>query len=133
LPFWKKYLIFYAGFCVQAGAMVVFYSSARQRISLLPFFIFFAASVIAALKERTSHFLLIAALAVPLTLVFHREIDFMKEETHLWESIRLSNELLHQSYVQRSSGNGVLASDLSARALAAAPWLEDSRRPANLW
>lgn len=56
----------------------------------------------------------------------------MREEDHLWETTRKSNGLLAEAYAFRKSGDVQQASRKAAQALALAPWLSDSRRPANL-
>lgn len=58
--------------------------------------------------------------------------SLMREEGHLWESTRTSRQLLKSSYARRVEGNYREAGEYSYHAFAAAPWLEDSCRPAAL-
>ncbi len=127
---WKRHLIFYAVFFSQFFFMLSIYVSARQRISILFLFIFFACGTLEFIFAKKKLWLLIPAglLFLPLFL----RTDLMREEEHLWENIRQSNSRLTDAYRLRDQGKLKDAAKNSSMALAMAPWFLDSRRPANI-
>jgi tetratricopeptide (TPR) repeat protein len=130
-PDWRKFLLFYAIFFSQFFVMAAIYVSARQRTAILFLFVFFACGAIHRIfVEHRSRWILF-----PVGLLFislYVRTDLMREERHLWESIRQSNLHLNESYRLRNQGQLKEAAVESARALSLAPALIDSRRPANL-
>jgi tetratricopeptide (TPR) repeat protein len=128
---WKQGLLFYALFAGQAGVMLVFYVSARQRLILLPALLFFACAALDFLVTRKRGGLLLAAV-IPLSIVFGIPTSLMREEDHLWQGVSASGDHLSEAYRQRKLGDYPEAEIRSALALAAAPWLEDSLRPSDL-
>jgi len=128
---WKEYLLFYVILFAQMILMLVFYVSARQRVAILFIFIFFACATLQFVIKNSKRFLVILAL-VPLCFLFWLKTDFMREDHHLWEATKISNDFLNASYRSRSANDFKEAARLSALALAAAPWKANSRRPSNL-
>ncbi len=130
---WKECLLMYALFLCQLVFMLLIYTSARQRVSLLFLLIFFACAVLEfVLVNRNRTKWLVALILLPLVIVFSLETDWMKEEKHLWDRIAQSNQFLSGSYRYCSEGKWNQAAQMSAISLSLAPWLLDSRRPANL-
>ena len=128
---WRQYLIFYALFFTQLLTMLVIYVSARQRISVIFLFLFFACSAVQRMVDsRKTRWLLLLVLVLIFPL--HLKTDLMNEEDHLWKSIQRSNIHLSEAYRLRNQGKLVEAAGRSALSLAFAPWFLDSRRPANL-
>jgi tetratricopeptide (TPR) repeat protein len=129
---WKNYLLFYSIFFSQFLVMAAIYVSARQRTAILFLFVFFACAAIDRIfVKKTTHKWILILIAV-LSISLHVRTDMMLEERHLWDSIRQSNVHLSESYRLRNQGRLQEAAIESARALAVAPALIDSRRPANL-
>jgi len=130
---WKECLLMYALFLCQLVFMLLIYTSARQRVSLLFVMIFFACAALEfVLVNRSQTKSLAALLLLPLVIVFSLQTDWMKEENHLWDRIAQSNRFLSGVYRYRSEGKWNQAAQMSAISLSLAPWLLDSRRPANL-
>ncbi len=131
---WRRYLLFYGLFFSQMAVMLLTYVSARQRLAVYPLFIFFAC--LAAQKiwtqERRSRQILATAAVLGLAMLLAVENDAMKEETHQWKNFRLSQDLYRRALQQRKNGFWADAGISSLQAMAAAPWLGDSLRPANL-
>ena len=128
---WKRYLIFYSVFFSQFLFMLAIYVSARQRISVLFLFVFFACSALQYILENKKRWILLV-LVVIVWFPLWNLTDFMREETHLWERIGESNRNLSEAYTLRNRSRLADATNRSAKALALAPWLYESRRPANL-
>jgi len=131
---WRRFLLFYGLFFSQLAVLLLTYVSARQRVAVIPVFIFFACA--AAQKiwawKVISRRILAAAAVMGLALLLTVENDAMKEENHQWRNFRLSQDLYRQAREQRQNGLLAEAGISSLRAVAAAPWLGDSLRPANL-
>jgi tetratricopeptide (TPR) repeat protein len=128
---WKRFLIFYAVLACQFIFMIAIYVSARQRVSILFLLIFFACAALQYMfttKRRALLLLIAVLLLIPLQM----KTDLMREEDHLWENMRSSNQHLSQAYRLRNQGRFVEAGKSSIVSLAYAPWLIDSRRPANV-
>jgi tetratricopeptide (TPR) repeat protein len=130
-PRWRQSLLFYALFAGQAGVMLVFYVSARQRLALLPALLFFACAALDFMASRKWRWLLLAAV-IPLSEVLVIPTSLMREEDHLWQGVRTSGDHLSESYRQRKAMDYPEAEIRAALALAAAPWLLDSMRPSDL-
>jgi tetratricopeptide (TPR) repeat protein len=130
-PRWKQSLLFYALFAGQAGVMLVFYVSARQRLALLPALLFFACAALDFMASRKRRWLLLAAV-IPLSAVLVIPTSLMREEDHLWQGVRASGDHLSEAYRQRKATDYPEAEIRAALALAAAPWLLDSVRPSDL-
>lgn len=130
-PHWRRSLLFYALFAGQAGVMLVFYVSARQRLVLLPALIFFACIALDFMASRKRRWLLLAVV-IPLSAVLVIPTNLMREEDHLWQGVRTSSDRLNEAYRQRKAMDYPEAEIRAALALAAAPWLEESVRPSDL-
>jgi len=130
-PRWKQSLLFYALFAGQAGVMLVFYVSARQRLVFLPALLFFACAALDFMASRKWPWLLLVAV-IPLSAALVIPTSLMREEDHLWQGVRTSGDHLSEAYRQRQAGDYPEAEIRAALALAAAPWLRDSVRPSDL-
>jgi tetratricopeptide (TPR) repeat protein len=131
---WRPFLLFYGLFFTQMAVMLLTYVSDRQRLAVYPVFIFFACAAVHKIwswGKRPMQFLAMSAV-IGLALLLALKNDAMKEETHQWENFRLARGLYHKALVQRENGAWGAASVSSMQALAAAPWLRDSLRPADL-
>lgn len=129
---WKECILFYSIFLVQFVFMLVVYPSARQRVAIIPFLLFFACAAVDSALRRRKRLFLLAVAVLPLFLLLHTETDIMKEERHLWQNIRNSNHFLREARHKRSEGQLRQASLNSAVAYALAPWFHDSRRLSDL-
>lgn len=130
-PRWRQSLLFYALFAGQAGVMLVFYVSARQRLAFLPALLFFACAALDFMASRKRRWLLLAAV-IPLSAVLVIPTNLMREEDHLWQGVRTSGDHLSEAYRQRKAKDYPEAEIRAALALAAAPWFLDSVRPSDL-
>jgi tetratricopeptide (TPR) repeat protein len=131
---WRRFLLFYGLFFFQMAVLLLTYVSARQRVAVTPVFIFFACAAAQKIWDWKirSRRILAAAAVMGLALLLTVENDAMKEESHQWRNFRLSQDLYRQAREQRQNGLWAEAGISSLRAMAAAPWLGDSLRPANL-
>lgn len=129
---WKRCLLMYVLFFCQIATMLMIYVSARQRVSISWVFVFFASATLQFVLIHKRQIFLMVPLVIGLSLLLHIRTDPMKEEDHLWESMRTSNQALTEAYRKRDESQFKEAAAISARSLAAAPWLIDTRRPADL-
>jgi len=130
-PNWRRSLLFYALFASQAGVMLVFYVSARQRLVLLPALLCFACLALDFMASRKRRWLLLAVI-IPFSAVLVIPTNLMREEDHLWQGVRTSSDHLNEAYRQRKALDYTEAEIRAALALAAAPWLGESVRPSDL-
>ncbi len=130
-PRWRESLLFYALFLCQTGTILTFYVSSRQRIMLLPAFIFFACTSLEFMTSKRRRWGVLAAV-IPISVILFIPSDLMREEDHLWESVRTSNECLSGAYRARKAMAYPEAEKQAAHALAEAPWLIESVRPSDL-
>ncbi len=130
-PRWRQSLLFYILFLCQTGTILMFYVSSRQRIMLLPAFIFFACTCLEFMASKKRRWSLLAAV-IPISAVLFTPTHLTREEDHLWKSVRASNEHLTEAYRARKAMAFQEAEKQAAQALAEAPWLIDSVRPSDL-
>jgi len=128
---WRRYFIFYTIFFIQFFLMLTIYVSARQRISILFLFVFFACGALQFIFANPRRWILLVVI-LPICLILQRKTDLMREEDHLWQNTLLSQTELAEAYRLRVEGKLKEAATQSAKALALAPWFFDSRRPANI-
>lgn len=128
---WRRSLLYYTLFFCQLILMLMLYVSSRQRVAVVFIFIFFACSALHYLIKSKKHLWVLPVLILFCILLYFRT-DFMKEEEHLWESMRASRQFMKASFQSRGEGRFEQAARLSAMAAAAAPWSIDSRRLSNL-
>jgi len=130
---WRRRLLFYALFISQAGVMLAIYVSDRQRVAMLPFFIFFACSG-AELLQRARRWRRAALLTLVAggALWLYLPCDLMRDDLYLWQGYEDSDRYWVAAVEARQRGDLRLAADSAARSFAAAPWLEDYSRPAYL-
>ncbi|HSP05539.1 MAG TPA: glycosyltransferase family 39 protein, partial [Acidobacteriota bacterium] len=126
---WREFLLHYAIFLAQLLFVVIIYVSARQRVSVLWVFIFFACAALEFASAGRRRMLLAGAMALILAVVLQMRTDLMTEETRLWLSIRRSNALLAESYRLRAQDQLAEAAAASAASLASAPFYAATRRP----
>lgn len=128
---WRRSFLLYSVLASQAVVSFFVYVSSRHRVAAIPLFIFFAcASLQYATMKRFRFRILI--IAVPICIAMFLRTDRMKEEDHLWKGFEQSNRFLAACIRSRDSGNLESASRLASQALAAAPWIQDSRRPLGI-
>ena len=130
---WRPFFLPYAVFVNQAGFMVLVYASDRQRVSLYPFFVFFAIAATARLVDsgrgKRGVGLVITSLFL---LAFTIERDRMRDNRHVWEGFTRLRQLPSAGSQQGDNPDfpGVLSQ--AAKMLALAPWALDSARPAGV-
>ena len=129
---WRELLPIYAVLALQAGVMLAFYVSERQRLPLLPFLVVFACVGAARVARRAAsiarYALPVAACAVALGL----PLDAASEGRHVWEAYDAGTLALRGAYAARERGDLAAASREAARAAAANPLSIDQLRPAYL-
>ena len=129
---WRTFLLPLAIFLNQAGVMILTYATDRQRVSLYPFFVFFAAVALERLCSggrwrRT----LLAALAA-LTLAFTLDSDLMRDNRRRWEGMSRIGVLVGEALRDRDNLDFAASRLKAARALAPAPFAAETLRPARL-
>lgn len=127
----RQLILVYAVFFCQLAFMTVIYVHARHRIAILPIFVFFACAALQFLLERHKRLLLIPPLIL-LFFLLYLETDYMREENHLWNHLRISSQLRAEAYQLRAGRRWRKASTAAALALAYTPWQYDFGRPTNL-
>jgi len=129
---WKKYLPYYLVWATQLGISALVYVTDRQRVAVVPFFIFFAAAAAAwALRSRRNLVLLLAAVA-PMTMALWMRNDVMTEDEHLWTVYAASARLQGEASRLKEQGDTAGAAHAAAEALAYTPWMSDWIRPSGL-
>jgi len=131
---WQRFLLAFGLLFSQMAVLLLTYVSARQRLAVYPAFIFFACAAtgrIASLAKRSRRIMAAAATA-GLALLLLIPSDAMREEEHQWKQFRLSQDLYRSALQHRENGRWASAAMSARMALAAAPWLGDSLRPADL-
>ncbi len=128
----RHYFLCYAIFLLQAFLMLAMYVSDRQRVVLLPFFVFFACVGGLWLWERARGGLLLLPAVLLLALGLYVPLDIMRDDLYLWERYELSDRHWMEAVRKRDAGHPQDAANHAARSLAAAPWLIDYSRPAWL-
>lgn len=130
---WRRRLLFYALFASQAGVMLVMYVSDRQRVAMLPFFIFFACCGAEYLLRARGVRRVVLLTGVALLAVWlYLPCDLMRDDLYLWEGYERSDRYWVEAVEARQQGELSRAAEHAARSFAAAPWLEDYSRPAFL-
>ena len=129
---WKRYLIFYAVFFVQFIFMMTIYISSRQRVSILFLFLFFACGALQFVLDKRRRWAMVIAFIALLSIPLQMRTDLMREEDHLWNTIRQSNALMAEAYRLRNDRKIEQATIKASQAVTIAPFLWDSRRPSNV-
>jgi tetratricopeptide (TPR) repeat protein len=129
---WRDTLLFYALMLNQLLLSALFYVSSRQRMAVVPFFIFFACSALQYFLDNRPKRLFLTAVLVSLSIVFYLPTDLTDEEDHQWFGVAKSRQYLNSAFQGRDQSKLGQASVMSSRALAAAPWYFDSSRPASV-
>ena len=93
----RTFLVPLAVFFAQASVMAVAYATDRQRVSLLPFFAFFAAIALQRLCLGGRRRAAIALALAPLTLAFALDSDLMRDNRRNWEGTSRMRALMHMS------------------------------------
>ncbi len=128
---WRSWLLFYAVLLSQMGFMLLAYVSSRQRLVILPVFIFFACAGLDFLKKSRRRWLILVFVP-PVCVLLFVPTDLMREQDHLWESIRAFQQFEDAATKSREAMDYEEASRDSAYALAWNPWLIDFSRLSSL-
>jgi len=129
---WKKHFLLYLIFFNQFVLLLLTYVSARQRVAIVPFFIFFAVATCHVALKNKKNIVITLLIILPFGLFFMIRNDFMKEETHLWKVYLNSHYHWVHAKSMRDIGNIKAASIHSLISWIHTPWQKDVRRPANL-
>lgn len=132
---WKEHLLIYAALLSQVGTMTAIYMSDRQRVVIIPLFLFFAAGAVHYLWENRVKYkkiLLPLLLIVILFPVLHIETPMMQDEHYCWAGniqsqrhFRTAAALMKQGDIDRAFQQNILSA-------AAAPVFISHRRLRNL-
>ncbi len=128
---WRSWLLFYTVLLSQMGFMLLAYVSSRQRLVILPVFLFFACAALDYFIKNRKH-LLGLVLVLPLCALFFVPTDLMREQDHLWESLRVFQQLEDAASKSREAMDYDEASRAVSYALAWNPWLIDFCRLSSL-
>lgn len=129
---WKDHLLFYAIFLNQMLIMCLTYATDRQRSSIYPLFILFAALAIQTIykQKRTAVIALPAVLL--FTAAFSVKSDIMKDDYYVWQGYAQIGPLTEQVITDRNNGNFEGAKEKAARAEAWATWLIEAGKPSGM-
>ncbi len=132
---WRRWLLHYGLALTQVAAMVLFYVSARQRLSLLPVAVLFAAMGWDRLRKAPPgpdrRALVIGALVLASLLLLPSP-EHLRDRRHLVLARERALPLATQATMQRDADNLGRAAELAALALAEAPTEIDRIRPLDL-
>lgn len=127
---WREFFVPYAGFANQAGLILLTYASDRQRLSLLPFLVVFAAIAVKTAWEEKARARWIAGAALALMLAFSVSVPVTDDNDRVMAAILRSSELQDAATRLAQGGDLAAAAELSAQSVALTPvvWL-DGRQP----
>ena len=126
---WRRALPFYVLAAVQLGVMSAFYVSARQRLVLLPAFVYFAVCALRALTRTTRlRAVLTVLLALVLALPLALPDDAMLDEAYQRRGYLAAEPLLDQLRDDETPLAALRPGVVEA--MAASPWWADWMRPA---
>jgi hypothetical protein len=129
---WRRWLPLYAVMASQIAVMIVIYVSARQKLTLVPVLVIFAAAAGERLVRQRRGRVLLAAAGLALAAALWLPNDASREDRHLWEGLRRSNELRREALARRAAGELEPAAEAAARSLVLTPWRADQLRPAGV-
>ncbi len=129
---WRNYFLLYMIFLIQAGFLSIIYATDRQRVSLYPFFILFAAIALSKLKQGGLRKPLAVAVLLILTLLFSFDSDRMKDDLHIWEGTTQSDAFLEKAVQARTGMDYAGALKYSATSFALWPRSRDHVRLSEL-
>lgn len=126
---WRRALPFYVLAAVQLGVMSAFYVSGRQRLVLLPAFVYFAVCALRALTRTTwLRAVMMVVLGLVLALPLALPDDAMLDEAYQRRGYLAAEPLLDEL---RDDATPLAAQRPEVvEALAASPWWADWMRPA---
>lgn len=129
---WRPRLLIYALFAGQLATMLAFYVSERQRLAVVPGFVFFACAALARLAAQTGRrrAALVAFGVLGAALMLPN--DAIRDERHLWRAYAAADRARVQAFQAQRDGRLGDAGALAAASFAAAPWLRDYARPAGV-
>lgn len=128
---WRRFFLAYVAVAAQLGVMLIFYVSARQRMILLPFLIFFAAAFIASYRRERRPLLL--ALVLLLTVALSLPDDAMQDE-HAQRLTTIAGEGIRNQLHARIKQGSALGKEraLVFEILAEVPYRLEDIRPGFL-
>lgn len=120
----------------QLAVMIVFYVSARHRVVLLPWLIYFAAVAVEHIwteyRAKNRRVLLAAALAVLIAVALAIPDDAMRDEDYQRDGHTVLSALLPELRTRTQREPLAWHADLAVEAMASAPFWLDYMRPAGL-
>lgn len=130
---WRRDMLFYAVLLIQFVVLVLIYVTDRQRIAVLPVFIYFAIRGVSVLGQDLKKIsALIAAVALSYFIV-GADIDIARKERFLLDSGEEVHRNAAQMRFQRDERNFEAAKKYAARNFALAPMEDVIARPSGLF
>ncbi len=129
---WKQNFIFLILFFIQFAVLIVSYVSDRQRVAVLPVFVFFTLySIDYFMKNKKKAVFLIPILIISFFFLFVKT-DFMAEEDYIWKVTNKSydNWIEAKAYRGLSNVNGAKAKMYDS--ISSSPWMVHKRRLAYI-
>ncbi len=129
---WRGQFMFLLIFFMQFLVLTLIYVSERQRIAILPFFIFFALYAIRYFYYNRRKFIFVTPIILLSFLFLGMKTDLMIEEDYLWEQTNRSYDHWIGARQDRQHFRIRSAEKRMADAIMAAPWLYQKRRLAYI-
>ncbi|MEW5850545.1 MAG: glycosyltransferase family 39 protein [Myxococcota bacterium] len=132
LRWWRSHVVVLGLVACQVGAMLVFYVSARQRLTLLPGLILLVGVALGWAWQGRRQALAAVAMTLVLAAPLWLPDDTLQDERHLMLASQAANRMALHAAELRDHGRSDEARQLNVRAAATAPWRLDHVRVADL-
>lgn len=119
---WRSYLLYYAAFASQTCLMLATYASDRQRLSLLPFVVIFAAFATHKIYSLNKGRAWLVCFVLLLCVILSKDYSLMLRNQEMWQSYNSSRKLQWEAWVDRENFRYSSSLRKSAFALVEAPW-----------
>ncbi len=125
---WKNYFIFLSLFFIQFLALILIYVSERQRIAILPVFVFFALCAINYFYHNKKKILFLIPILLVAYFSLSFKTDIMIEEDYIWKATNVSYDLWFEAKKDRTLFNIKSAETRVYGAIVSTPWMSKKRR-----
>jgi len=129
---WKKNIIFLSLFFMQFIVLMLVYVSERQRLAILPIFIFFSLYVIDYLIKNKKRVFYLSIILIISYFALSVKNDLMLEEDYIWQSTILSHKNWIRAKEERTKYRINKAINFIHKSISETPWLLAERRLAYI-
>ncbi len=129
---WKKNFIFLAIFFMQFIVLTLIYVSERQRLAILPIFIFFSLYTIDYFLKNRKYIIYLLFLIGASYFFLSVKTDLMYEEDYIWQTTNKSYNNWIEAKIQRKAFNTRLSEKNIYNALKNTPWMFNERHLAYI-